>query len=89
MATFNATSSFKARELRQPLAPRDIKRNDLVIVESHIQQFRQRDPNADKKKFTRGWKFWRSHFELISVSVLLHAPEDNDADESESAMYDF
>lgn len=76
----------------------ELKIQDVVVVECYINRFAHKEKvtpekpskgknTSPRKKSNDEWQFWRTQYEIISISLLLSAPapqkEEDSSDSSE------
>ena len=66
-----------AKNAMQKYNTLDLKKKDLVLLETRLTRYRQKDDNGR-------WTVHRAQFELQAVSILQNAPDDDTASETNS-----
>lgn len=69
------------------ISPSSLHKNDAVLVEANIHRYHVVDKET-KNARGKEWKYWKTHFQLVSVAKLLVAPE-KDGPASDGEDVDF
>ena len=70
-AVYDATQRFRPKSEMAMIAPCNIGKRDIVLVESNFTRWKE----GDVKKI-RKWTEWKAGLELQAVSLLFEAPEE-------------
>jgi len=71
---FDATRLLQAHVKMQQVPPRQISRNDVVLLQAHITRYRI---DSENKPTYRGlWNTYCTSFNIISISLFARGPDD-------------